>query len=179
MTDQTVAGQIGQIARNAPGRGDQGASEQDIALAAQSSAGLGVTEADLDAIRKQLASFQKQLNEQAAASHKASPDDLTGSVASLAHYIEGLADQALTELVAAAAEAAKAAAGGGNTGALSGVVGKLEKYLAAHPPYPGENFHYNNALAIARHLPDVIERVAPRDDAEVPPGKVLQGSVVG
>lgn len=179
MSDQTVADQIGQIARTTqPG---SGASEEEIAQGAQAQAGIGVTEADLDAIKAQLADFARQLKAQAAAASAGSPDDLTGSVASLVHYLEAHGDPAAVALGADATEAAKAAASeGGNTGALSGIVAKIEAHLRQRPPYPGENFHYNNAVAIASHLPTVIDRVAPAgSDVAVPSGKVVAGSVVG
>jgi hypothetical protein len=180
MTDpqQFVAAQIGQQS----GAVQPAASEQDIAQAAQSHAGLGVTETDLDAIKAQLAAFQQQLNAQAAAQSSVSPGMLTGSVASLVHYLEGHGDPAALELGADATEAAKAVSEGGNTGALSGIIAKIETHLRRRPPYPWENFHYNNALAIASHLPEVIDRVndsqAPRP-AEKAPAKVVAGSVVG
>jgi hypothetical protein len=159
----------------------QGASEQEIATAAQAHAGIGVTEADIDAIRQQLASFQKQLDAQAAAQAKVSSDAITGSVATLVHHLEGHGDQAAIELGKDATEAAKAAVSGGNTGALSGIIGRIAAHLRRNPPYPGENFHYNSALSTAEHLPVVIDRVnasaEPRDDQA--PAKVVAGSVVG
>jgi hypothetical protein len=179
MTDQNaaVAGQIGQIARGA-GLG-QGASEEDIAQAAQASTGLGVTEADLDAIKAQLADFARQLAAQAAGAAKLAPDVLTGSVASLVHYLEGHGDKAALALGADATKAAKAAASGGNTGALSGIIAKIAAHLQSHPPYPGENFHYQGALSVASHLPVVIGRVNDAAGSDVPSGKVVAGSVVG
>jgi hypothetical protein len=179
MTDpqQFVAAQIGQQA----GPAQPAASETEIAQDLQSQAGMGVTEADLDAIKAQLAAFQKQLNAQAAAQAALAPDTLTGSVASLVTYLQGHGDPAALELGADATEAAKAAADGGNTGALSGIIARIEQHLRRRPPYPGENFHYNNALAIASHLPDVIDRVneaaGPSEDRA--PAKVVAGSVVG
>ena len=176
--NEYVAAQIGQQGEQTLG---QGASEQEIATAAQAHAGIGVTEADLDEIRAQLADFAKQLAAQAAAQAALSPDTLTGSVASLVTYLEGHGDLAALELGKDATEAAKAAANGGNTGALSGIIAKIEAHLRRRPPYPGENFHYNNALAIAQHLPEVIDRVneAAGTNGDPAPAKVVAGSVVG
>lgn len=151
---------------------------------AQAQAGIGVTESDLEAIWAQLNSFKAQLAAAQAAQAQTTSDSVSGSVATLVHYLEGHGDPAAMELGKDATEAAKAVAEGGNTGALSGIVAKIEKHLRKHAPYPGENFHYKAALATVEDLPDVIDRyqppsTAPAVGSDRAPAKVVAGSVVG
>src|ERR1700722_19076768 len=126
MTDlnEYAAGQIRQQGSTLV-QGGPVQSEQDIARAAQAHAGIGVTEADIDQIRAQLARVQRQPDGQAAAQPTLTADSLTGSVASLVHYLEGHGDPAALELGKDATEAARAAADGGDTGAPSGGGGKV------------------------------------------------------
>lgn len=177
MSDQFAAQAAEQIGQMAAAPGSSG--QDDVAQAALAASGLGVTEADIDAIKAQLADFARQLKAQAAAQAKATPDDITGSVASLEHYLRHHGDEEAQALGADAAEAARGIAAGGNTGALSGIVGRIAAHLRAHPPAPGENFHYRSALGLAEHLPVVIDRVASASGSEQVPGKVVAGSVVG
>lgn len=173
MTDYT-ADQIGQMA-SAP----VGAGPDEAASAAVATTGLGVTEADIEAIQARLASFERQLKAQAAAQAKATPDDITGSVASLEWYLRHHGDEEAQALGADAAEAAKSVAAGGNTGALRGIAVKLAAHLEAHPPAPGDQHHYRGALGTAKHLPVILDRAESARDGEAAPGKVVAGSVVG
>lgn len=168
MSDPT-ADQIGQIAQNQP----QPVSESE--LAAQAPSGIGVTEADIDAIKAQLADFAAQLRA-SQLSASANPDALTGSVDTLVHHLGAHGDPAAIALGADAAEAVKAAAEGGNTGALSGIIKKISEHLRRNRPYPGENFHYNSAVSVADHLPVQIDRI---NESQQAPDKVVSGSVVG
>jgi hypothetical protein len=156
--DERAAEQIAGMAADTP---QAVASEQEIADSLAAHAGTGVTEADLDAIKAQLASFAQQLAaQQAAQQDTASPDSVSGTLQTLAHHLEGHGDQTAIALAADAAKAAEAFTGG--SGALSAVADAVEKvrgWLHRNPPYPGENFHYNSARSVADHLPVVIDRV--------------------
>lgn len=158
MSDPTayVAGQLAEQAGSVTG---QTVDQDELAQAAHAAAGSGVTEADIDAIRAQLASFQAQLDKQAAASAQATPDALTGQVGSLNDYLLHHGDPVAKQLGQDAADAAKSAASDGNTGPLSAIVAKIRERLEGNPPYPGENFHYHSAVAVASDLPRLIERV--------------------
>lgn len=179
---QYVADQIGQHAETV--RGDT-ASPDDIAQPLQAQAGIGVTEADLDGIREQLAAFKAQLDAQAQAQRQATPDTLRSSVAALGVQLANHGDPAAIELGKDAAEAAENAAESGDTGALGNIIKRIEQHLRRHPNGPGEQFHYNQVLdTVAQHIPDVIEAFQPpSSDLAVTssraPAKVVAGSVVG
>jgi hypothetical protein len=177
MTDPGyVADQIGQMAASNPAA----SSETDLAQAAQSSAGLGVTEADLDAIKAQLASFQAQLNQAMAAQRAVAPDALTSSVAALNVQLANHGDPVAVELGKDATEAAANAAQSGDTGPLSSIVARIAQHLKAHPAAPGDQFHYRQVLDTAAvHIPDVIDAVRPVETVGADVARVVQGSVVG
>jgi hypothetical protein len=178
MTDPSgyVADQIGQQSAGVPA----GVPEADIAQAAHASAGLGVTEADLDAIKAQLASFQAQLNQAVAAQRAIAPDALTSSVAALNVQLANHGDPVAIELGKDAAEAAAGAADSGDTGALSSIVSRIAQHLKAHPAAPGDQFHYRQVLDTAAvHIPDVIDAVKPVEQIGADVARVVAGSVVG
>jgi hypothetical protein len=177
MTDPSgyVADQIGQQA------GPPAAvPEADIAQAAHASAGLGVTEADLDAIKAQLASFAAQLAAQARATRNIAPDALTSSVAALNTQLANHGDTVAMELGKDATEAAANAAESGDTGALSSIVARIAQHLKAHPAGPGDQFHYRQVLDTAAvHIPDVIDSLKPAEEIGTDVARVVAGSVVG
>lgn len=182
MTDpnEFVAAQIGQQAQNAMG----GATEADIAQAAQASAGIGVTEADVTAIFAQIQALQKRLDAAEAERRAVAPDALTSSVAALNVQLANHGDPVAIELGADAAEAAKNATDSGDTGPLEQIIQRIGKQLTRNPAGPGDQFHYRQALDTATvHLPDVIEAFVPPSPASAvaggPPAKVVAGSVVG
>ena len=184
MTDpnEYVAGQIRQQAQDVKGTT---ASPEELAQAAQATSGLGVTEADLEAIMAQLAQFKARLDAQEQAQRKATPDTLRSSVAALVTQLANHGDQAAIELGKDAVEAAETAAGGGAIAPLANIAEKLAKHLIRHPAGPGDQFHYRQVLDTAQtHIPDVIDAFQPPSDAQAigsdrAPAKVLQGSVVG
>jgi hypothetical protein len=171
-----VADQIGQMASADPGA----SSETDLAHAAHASSGLGVTEADLDAIKAQLASFQAQLAQAIAAQSALAPDALTSSVAALTTQLANHGDPVAIELGKDATEAAANAASSGDTGALSSIVARIAQHLKTHPAPPGDQFHYRQVLDTAAvHIPDVIDALKPVEHIGADVAKVVAGSVVG
>ena len=176
MTD-FVAGQIGQQAQDVTGT----PTDPDaLAHAAHAAAGLGVTEADLDAIREQLARFKAQLDAQAAAQRAATPDDVSSSVAALQVQADNHGDPAVIALAADAAKAAESAVESGDFGPLSVIVSRITRQLNRNPAGPGDQFHFSQLRDTAAvHLPDVIDAASPQSADVVPAGKVVAGSVVG
>jgi hypothetical protein len=185
MTDpnQYVADQIGAQATVVRG---EAASEQDIAQAAQRQAGLGVTGVDVEALAAQIAQLQAQVNDMNAAKAAEAGNPLADTVKSVAYFLAGHGDPkavALGEdLAAAVTEAGKS----GNTGAVAKLADRLSRHLAKNPPYPGENYHYRNAVAFTSDLPDLIDAFKPVPaqtagalGSSQAPAKVVAGSVVG
>ena len=183
--NEYVAAQIGQHADDtlAPA-----ASEQDLAqagMAAQASAGIGATEADISAIFAQLKALQARIDAAEAQRQASAPDSLTSSVASLQTQLANHGDPAAVALGEDAAEAAKNATETGDTGPLGKIVARIEAVLRRNPPPPGDQSHYRQALDTAAvHVPDVIEAFTPPSSAvavtsDRPPAKVVAGSVVG
>ena len=176
-----VTDQLGQQAADVRGAD----SVEDLGQAAHAQAGIGVTEADLDAIRAQLASFKAQLDAQAAAQRQATPDTITSSVAALQTQLANHGDPVAIELGNDAAEAARNAAESGDTAALASIAARLAKHLVRNAPGPGDQFHYRQVLDTAQtHIPDVIEAFRPPSSAvavgsDRAPAKVVAGSVVG
>jgi len=180
MTDptQAAADQIGQIPGTIMGNP---ASEQDIAQAAQATTGLGVTSVDIDALFKQIQALQARLDA-ADAAKLTDQGDLAGTVKTVNYFLAGHGDPkavALGEdLAAAVAEAGKS----GDTTQVAKIADRLDRHLARNAPYPGENYHYRNAVAFVSDLPDVIDSFKPApagSDVAVPAGRVVAGSVVG
>jgi hypothetical protein len=151
MTDpqQYVAEQIGQQASSVPA---SGAPEAQVAQAAQASAGLGTTSVDVDALAAQIAAMQAQINDLNQAAAAAGGDPLAGTVATIQHFLVGHGDPAASEL---GDELAAAVKDGDHAGAAA-LAAKLDRHLARNAPYPGENYHYRNAVAFASDLPDLI-----------------------
>ena len=183
--NEYVAAQIGQQAENtlAPA-----ASEQDIAAAAQAAqatAGIGVTEADVTAIFAQLKALQARIDAAEAQRQASAPDSLTSSVDAMRTQLANHGDPAAMALGEDAAEAAKNATETGDTGPLEKIVARIEAALRRNPPPPGDQSHYRQALDTAAvHVPDVIDAFTPPSSAAAvasdrPPAKVVAGSVVG
>jgi hypothetical protein len=171
-----VADQIGQMANADPGA----ASTTDLAEAVHGSAGLGVTEADLEGIKALLASFQARLEAAEATQRAVTPDALTSSVAALNVQLANHGDPVAMELGKDATEAAASATESGDTGPLENIIARIAKQLVANPPAPGDHFHYNLVRDTAAvHVPDVIVAFAPQSSAELAREKVIAGSVVG
>jgi len=188
MTDpnEFAAAQIAQHAADVQGAT---ASETDLAAAAQaaSASAIGVTEADLDGIRRMIADMQTRLEAAEADRRAAAPPALVSTAETLKGYVDVHNDPAAAELAADALEAAKNATESGDTAALAKIQAKLAKHLARNPPYPGENHHYKQALDWAtNHLAEAVEAFVPPKKTNAPavgsdraPAKVVEGSVVG
>ena len=175
MTDpnEYVAGQIGQQAagvRNAePG--------QDIVAP---SAGLGVTSVDVDQLAAQIAALQGRLGQLEDEKTKAAGNPLADIVTTIKHFLGGHGDPAAVELGNDLSAAVDEAGKSGDTSAVAKIAAKLDRHLARNQPYPGENYHFNNARAFVADLPDVIENFKPVGSAvDKAPAKVVAGSVVG
>jgi ABC-type transporter Mla subunit MlaD len=150
MTDpqQYVAEQIATQATAVPAAG---APEAEVAQAAQASAGLGVTGVDVDALAAQIKAMQAQIDSMNAA-QAAAADPLGGTVATIQHFVTGLNDPAASAL----ADELAAAVQDGQHAKLADLTAKLDRHLARNAPYPGENYHYRNAVAFVSDLPDLI-----------------------
>jgi 3-hydroxyacyl-CoA dehydrogenase len=150
MTDpqQYVAEQIGQQASSVPA---SGVPEAEIAQAAQESAGLGVTSVDVDALAAQIKAMQAQIDGLNQAAAAAGGDPLASTVATIQHFVTGLNDPAAVALADELASAVQDA-----PDKVAGLAAKLDRHLARNAPYPGENYHYRNAVAFVSDLPDLI-----------------------
>jgi len=168
---QFVTDQLGQQSAGVQG---SPVSEQEIAQRAQASAGLGVTEADVSALFARIQAMESALAAQARAAQPSS--SLIGTVDTLQHHLTGHGDPKAIELGNDVAEAAKAAEQTGDTAHLAKTADKLARYLVRNGPYPGENYHYRQAVDGAQnHVPDAIDAFVP----PAVPGKVVEGSVIG
>lgn len=171
MTDpqQYVADQIGQQAESlrAPG--------SDIAQAVQASAGSGVTEVDVSALAAQIKALQDRVDAAEAANAADVKTPGKEHIKTLQHFLAGHGDPRAIELGNDLSEAFDAAAESGDGSYAAKASDRLVSYLARNRPYPGENYHYNNAVAFAADTADHIDALTP----PAVPGKVLQGAVVG
>jgi hypothetical protein len=174
---QYVADQIGQQASDVlgtPATGDE------LAQAAQATAGLGTTEVDVNALAAQIKAMQERIAQMEADAAKPSADALGGIVRTIQHFLSGHGDPkaiALGEDLAAAAESASST---GDRTYVGRAAERLDRHLSRNAPYPGENYHYNNARAFVSDLPDVIDQLpAPAAPASQAPARVVQGAVVG
>jgi hypothetical protein len=186
MAGAQAAQTMGTQAFGTPG---EAASEQDIA--AQASSGIGVTQADMEALYAHIKRMQVQLDAATRAAQAAAGDEPVRTwVKHLAGFVKVHADPAAVSLADDATEAAGnllAPDSAGDTGPLEKITAKLAKHLLRHPPHPGENFHYTQAVAIATtHLPEALEDYVPPPPSGVamlgsdrPAAKVLSGNVTG
>ena len=176
MTDpqQYVAAQIGQQATDVLG---SPTTEQDIAQAAQASAGLGVTGVDVAALAAQIKAMQDRIAQMEAAQAAPAADSLTGTVATIQHFLAGHGDPRAIKLGDDLAAAAASAVESGDQTYVSRAANKLDRYLSRNSPYPGENYFYNNAAAFTADVHDVIDALPAVPAAA--PAKVVQGAVIG
>lgn len=185
MTDpnQAVAEQLAGQAASVP---VQGVDEQELAAAAQSHIGQGVTEADIEGILAQIKAMQARLDQAEAERRASTPDTISSSVDQLFHQLLNHGDTIAIELGKDAVEAAKSIAEGGSIGPLMTIAEKLTARLLKNPPAPGDQFHYRQVLDTAQtHIPDVLNAYQPPPQSagaigsDRAPAKVVAGSVVG
>jgi hypothetical protein len=186
MAGAQAAQTMGTQAFGTPG---EASSEQDIA--AQASSGIGVTQADMEALYAHIKRMQVQLDAATRAAQAAAGEEPVRTwVKHLARFVTVHADPAAVSLADDATEAASnllEPGSNGDTGPLEKITAKLARHLQRHPPHPGENFHYNQAVAIATtHLPEALEDYTPPPQSDAPalgsdrpPAKVLSGNVTG
>ena len=172
---QYVADQIGQQASDVLG---SPASEADIASSAVASAGLGVTEVDVNALAAQIKAMQDRIAQMEADAAKPSADSLSGTVKSIQYFLAGHGDAQAVKLGDDLAAAADAAVQSGDGTYVARAADRLDRYLAKNAPYPGENYFHRNAVAFVSDLPEIIDAL-PGPAAQQAPAKVVQGAVVG
>jgi len=172
---QYVAEQIGQQASDVLG---SPASEADIASSAVASAGLGVTEVDVNALAAQIKAMQDRIAQMEADAAKPSADSLSGTVKSIQYFLAGHGDAQAVKLGDDLAAAADAAVQSGDGTYVARAADRLDRYLAKNAPYPGENYFHRNAVAFVSDLPEIIDAL-PGPAASQAPAKVVQGAVVG
>lgn len=180
--DERVAEQISQQAASVP---VTGVDEEQLAAAAASHIGSGVTEADIEGILAQIKAMQARLDQAEAERRASTPDTISSSVGQLFHQLLNHGDTIAIELGKDAVEAAKSIAEGGSIGPLMTIAEKLTARLLKNPPAPGDQFHYRQVLDTAQtHIPDVLNAYQPPATAAAvtsdrAPAKVVAGSVVG
>ena len=172
---QYVAEQIGQQASDVLG---SPASEADIASAAVASAGLGVTEVDVNALAAQIKAMQDRIAQMEADAAKPSADSLSGTIKSIQYFLAGHGDAQAIKLGDDLAAAADAAVQSGDGTYVARAADRLDRYLSKNAPYPGENYFHRNAAAFTSDLPEIIDAL-PGPAASQAPAKVVQGAVVG
>jgi hypothetical protein len=172
---QYVAEQIGQQASDVLG---SPASEADIASAAVASAGLGVTEVDVNALAAQIKAMQDRIAQMEADAAKPSADSLSGTIKSIQYFLAGHGDAQAIKLGDDLAAAADAAVQSGDGTYVARAADRLDRYLSKNAPYPGENYFHRNAAAFTSDLPEIIDAL-PGPAAQQAPAKVVQGAVVG
>jgi hypothetical protein len=172
---QYVADQIGQQASDVLG---SPASEADIASSAVASAGLGVTEVDVNALAAQIKAMQDRIAQMEADAAKPSADSLSGTVKSIQYFLAGHGDAQAVKLGDDLAAAADAAVQSGDGTYVARAADRLDRYLSKNAPYPGENYFHRNAAAFTSDLPEIIDAL-PGPAAQQAPAKVVQGVVVG
>jgi hypothetical protein len=173
-------GQLGSDARGVP------VSEQDLAAAALAGAGIGTTEVDVAALAAQIQAMQAQIN-QLNADRPPVASPLLGTVETLQGMLAGHGDVTAIELGKDLAEAAANAVKTGAVEYAERIGAKLHAWLVRHPPVPGENYHYRQALDFSGpHLEDALQTVtAPAPAAAAlasaggPPTKIIAGNVTG
>ena len=174
---QYVADQIGQQASDvlgAPATGDE------LAQAAQASAGLGTTEVDVAALAAQIKSMQDRIAQMEADAAQPTADALSGTVRTIQHFLAGHGDPKAVELGNDLAAAAESALSSGDRTYVARAADKLDRYLGRNGPYPGENYHYGNARAFVSDLPDIIDALPAVPAApSSAPARVVAGTVVG
>lgn len=177
MTDPNayVEGQLAQQADDVRGA----TPGQDIAQAAQATAGLGVTSVDVDALAAHIQAMQDELNDLKAEKAKAAGNPLADTVKTIQHFLGGHNDATAASLGDDLAAAVEEAGKSGDASRVAQIAAKLDRHLAKNAPYAGENYHYNNAVAFVSDLPDIIDSFKPAPGASAPAGKVVAGSVVG
>lgn len=177
MTDPT-ADQIGQMAQTVQG---QPVSETDLAQRAAASAGLGVTEVDVNELAATIAAMQAQINDLNAAKDAAAGNPLADTVRTIEHFLGGHGDPKAVELGKDLAAAVDEAGQSGDTSAVTRIADRLDRHLSRNGPYPGENYHYNNARAFVSDLPELIDgfKPSPSPASSNLPAKVVAGSVIG
>jgi hypothetical protein len=153
MTDpqQYAAEQIGQMADS-----DSTAGASEAAIAASAPSGLGTTSVDIDALAEQIKAMQARLEE--LESGPAAGDAVAGTVATIQHFLTGHGDPAAIEL----GDQLAAAAAAQDHAEVVKVAAQLARQLDRNAPYPGENYHYNNARAFVTDLPDVVAAAQPK-----------------
>jgi hypothetical protein len=180
MTDptQAAADQIGQMAQTIQG---QPVSEQELAQRAQAAAGLGVTGVDVDQLAATIAAMQAQIAELNAAKAEAAGNPLADTVRTIKHFLGGHGDAKAVALGDDLAAAVDEAGKSGDASAVARIAERLDRHLARNAPYPGENYHYNNARAFVSDLPELIDgfKPAPAPAGSNLPAKVVAGSVIG
>ena len=172
---QYVADQIGQQASDVLG---SPASEADIASSAVASAGLGVTEVDVNALAAQIKAMQDRIAQMEADAAKPSADSLSGTVKSIQYFLAGHGDAQAIKLGDDLAAAAESALASGDQTYVARAADRLDRYLSKNAPYPGENYFHRNAAAFTSDLPEIIDAL-PGPAAQQAPAKVVQGAVVG
>jgi len=172
---QYVADQIGQQSADVLG---SPTSEADIASAAVASAGLGVTEVDINALAAQIKAMQDKIAQMEADAAKPSADSLTSTVKSIQYFLAGHGDAQAVKLGEDLAAAAESAVQSGDQTYVARAADRLDRYLSKNAPYPGENYFHRNAVAFTSDLPEIIDAL-PAPAASQAPAKVVQGAVVG
>jgi hypothetical protein len=180
MTDptQAAADQIGQMAQTIQG---QPVSEQELAQRAQAAAGLGVTGVDIDELAATIAAMQAQIADLNAAKAAAAGNPLADTTKTINYFLAGHGDPVAVELGKDLAAAVEEAGQSGDTAAVAQIAARLDRHLAKNAPYPGENYHYRNAVAFTSDLPEIIYtfKPAPAPAGSNLPAKVVAGSVIG
>jgi hypothetical protein len=157
-------------------------------IAAQAPSGMGVTEADMDALKayfeRQFAALAAQVGQ--ARGVQAAKNPVASLAGSLSDALDVHADPVAAQLGKDAVDAARNGLDSGDMGPLSKIVSRISTHLARHRPHPGENYHYRLAKEIAgERLPDAIDAYVPPPSAapavgsSLPPAKVVAGSVTG
>ena len=159
LAGQQAAQDMGQSAFGTPGE----AAQTDEQVAASIPGGVGVTEADLEAVKalvaQQVAALQSQLTQALAGQAAARGEN------PVHHLVHRLAmnlgvhnDPKAVSLGDDAKDAlANALDAGSDMSALGRITDRISKHLARNRPHPGENFHYQQARQIADELlPDAI-----------------------
>jgi hypothetical protein len=186
LAAEQAAKDLGTQAFGTPGAADTTPAD----IAAGTAGSSGVTEADMDALWGQLKRMQAQLDATTRANLAARGEEpIRTLVRALTGFVGVHADPAAVTLADDATDAVSNLLdnGGSDTGPLEKIVGKIARQLLREPPHPGENFHYNQALALAtRRVPDAIEDYEPPPatsaaavTSDRAPAKVLAGSVTG
>jgi hypothetical protein len=159
---------------------DMGVDEAQLAQAAQASAGLGVTSVDVEALAAQIAAMQARLNDLEAEKTAAAGNPLSGTAATIGHFLAIHGDPKATELGKDLSAAVDEAGQSGDTSRVAQIAARLDRYLARNGPYPGENYAYRNATAFVSDLPDLIDGFRPAaTGSALVPAKVVAGTVVG